>query len=141
MVAAPWSDGAAGSGHGQGRRTENRSDEKKDLVGVSEEYLRDRLARFQGYRQILQKRADDYQAQIEACKAEVASKEIDADQPNKVMVQEASKSSADRAQVNSFMCAFVKPGASLQGLMMNAFAKVGCRFRTSAWTRTWLRPR
>src|SRR6185312_7894072 len=49
-------------------------DEKKDLVAVSQEYLRDRLQRFQGYRTILQKRADEFGEKIEACSAQLATK-------------------------------------------------------------------
>src|SRR5690606_24805551 len=35
-------------------------DEKKQLVGLSEEFLKDRLQRFQGYKTILQKRSDEF---------------------------------------------------------------------------------
>lgn len=98
-------------------------DEKNALVGVSEEYLRDRLMRFGGYKTILQKRADEYQSKIEECKAELATKEMDANQPTKVMVQEAPKATSDKAAINQYMCSYVKSGASLQSLMLNAFAK------------------
>lgn len=98
-------------------------DEKKDLVGVSEEMLKDRINRFQGYKQILQKRADDFQERIETCKAEVATKEMDSNQPSKVMVSEMPKASAERPEINKFMCSFVRQGASLQAFMLNAFAK------------------
>lgn len=98
-------------------------DEKQELVGVSEEYLRDRLQRFGGYKQILQKRADEYQDRIEECKTDLGKREVDNDQPSKVTVQEAPKATADRAAINQYMCGFVKPGASLEALMLNAFAK------------------
>jgi hypothetical protein len=98
-------------------------DEKKDLVGVSEEFLKDRLQRFQGYKAILQKRADDYQHQIETCKGEISTRELDTNQSSKVMVQEMPKASVDRAGLNEFMCSYVKSGASLQQLMMACFAK------------------
>ncbi|MBX3022267.1 MAG: hypothetical protein KF799_11395 [Bdellovibrionales bacterium] len=98
-------------------------DEKKDLVGVTEEYLKDRLARFTGYKTILQKRSDEFAEKIETCKAELAAKDMDANESNKVMVQEAPKASSDRAAINQYMCGFVRSGASLQALMMNAFAK------------------
>jgi hypothetical protein len=98
-------------------------DEKKELVGVSEEYLKDRLTRFQGYRTILQKRYDEFASQIEACKGQLASREMDASQPTKVMVQEVSKANFDKTNINQFMCGFVKKGASLQSFMVNAFAK------------------
>lgn len=98
-------------------------DEKKELVGVSEEFLKDRLQRFQGYKAILQKRSDEFSEKIETCKAEVTTKEMDTNQPNKVMVTEVPKSSTDRTQINEFMCGYVRSGASLQSFMLNAFAK------------------
>lgn len=98
-------------------------DEKSDLVGVSEEYLKARVSRFQAYDHILKKRQDDFENQISSCKAELASKELDADQPSRVMVQEASKVTADKSSVNQFMCGFVRQGAGLQSLMLNLFAK------------------
>lgn len=98
-------------------------DEKKELVGVSEEFLRDRIMRFQGYKTILQKRSDEFEAQIESCKSTLASKELDASQPSKVMVQEVAKANYDKVSINKFMCGFVKRGASLQNFMINAFAK------------------
>jgi len=98
-------------------------DEKKELVGVSEEYLRDRVMRFQGYKTILQKRSDEFTSQIESCKSSLASKELDSSQPSKVMVQEVSKANYDKLAINKFMCSYVKRGASLQNFMINAFAK------------------
>lgn len=98
-------------------------DEKKDLVGVSEEYLKDRYQRFLGYKMILQKRADEFQDKIEACKSDLATKEMDASQSTKVMVQEAPKFTIDKAAINQYLCGFVHSGASLQGLMLNLFSR------------------
>lgn len=98
-------------------------DEKKNLVGVSEEFLKDRLQRFQGYKIILQKRSDEFEEKIATCKSELATKELDANEPGKVMVTDVPKASVDRPAVNQFMCSFVRSGASLQSLMINAFAK------------------
>ena len=97
--------------------------EKKELVGVSEEYLKDRLQRFQGYRQILQKRSDEFEERIQSCKADLATKELDTAQSNKVMVSEAPKSIAAGKKIHQFMCGFVRPGASLKTLMLNAFSR------------------
>ncbi|MGE0526588.1 MAG: hypothetical protein AB7G93_15515 [Bdellovibrionales bacterium] len=97
-------------------------DEKKELVGVSEEYLRDRLNRFRGYKLILQKRADEFTDRIASCKSELASKEHDTNQPTRVMVQEVPKASVDKEEINKFMCGFVRSGASLKGFLLNAFA-------------------
>lgn len=48
-------------------------DEKDKLVGVSEEFLKDRLQRFRGYNSILQKRQDEYEEKVAICKAELRS--------------------------------------------------------------------
>jgi hypothetical protein len=53
-------------------------DEKDKIVGVSEEFLKDRISRFQQYRAVLQKREDEYQEKLEICDAELAAKEHDA---------------------------------------------------------------
>jgi hypothetical protein len=42
-------------------------DEKGDLVGLTEEYLRDRLDRFQKYRKILTDRRSDVQTDLDIC--------------------------------------------------------------------------
>lgn len=98
-------------------------DEKKDLVGVSEEYLKDRIQRFQTYKMILQKRSDEFQEKIDQCNQDVATKELDSNQPSKVMVTDVPKGSVEKPEVNKFMCGYVREGASLQSFMMNAFAK------------------
>ncbi|MGZ3723564.1 MAG: hypothetical protein ACXVA9_11565, partial [Bdellovibrionales bacterium] len=72
---------------------------------------------------ILQKRADEFEEKIEACNADAMTKKMDAAASSKVLVTEAPKSSFDRAAVNEFMCGYVRPGASLENFMLNAFAK------------------
>ncbi len=42
-------------------------DEKGDLVGLTEEYLRDRMDRFQGYRKILSERRNEVNTDLEIC--------------------------------------------------------------------------
>ena len=49
-------------------------DEKDKIVAISEEFLRDRLSRFQKYRQILLKRQDEYEEKLEICDADLKSK-------------------------------------------------------------------
>jgi len=97
-------------------------DENKDLVGVSQEYLRDRLQRFQGYKIILQKRSDEFEEKIEACNSTAMTKQVDTSQSSKVLVNEAPKATVDSGAINEFMCGFVRPGASLENFMINAFA-------------------
>lgn len=48
--------------------------EKEKLVGVSEEFLKDRIERFRGYRGVLQKRQDEYEEKVQICKAELKAR-------------------------------------------------------------------
>jgi hypothetical protein len=49
-------------------------DEKAKLVGVSEEYLKDRITRFRDYRNVLHKRQDEYEDKVAICKAELRAR-------------------------------------------------------------------
>jgi hypothetical protein len=49
-------------------------DEKDKIVAVTEEFLKDRIARFNGYRQTLMKRQDEYEEKLEICDAEMKAK-------------------------------------------------------------------
>ncbi len=49
-------------------------DEENNLVAVSEEYIKDRIARFRGYKQTLMKREDEYQEKTDICKAEIKTR-------------------------------------------------------------------
>ncbi len=53
-------------------------DDKKQLIGVSEEFLKDRIERFKQYKLVLQKRQDEYEDKVEVCKAEFKSRQADA---------------------------------------------------------------
>lgn len=48
-------------------------DEKSKLVGVSEEFLKDRIERFRGYKKVLIQRQDEYEEKVQICKAEYKS--------------------------------------------------------------------
>lgn len=58
-------------------------DEQNKLVGVSEEFLKDRLGRFRNYKTILMKRQDEYEDKLSICKAELASRKFDAQKAEK----------------------------------------------------------
>lgn len=49
-------------------------DEKEKIVGVSEEFLKDRIARFRKYKQTLTKRQDEYEEKLEICDASLKAK-------------------------------------------------------------------
>ncbi|MBN8537235.1 MAG: hypothetical protein J0M15_09280 [Deltaproteobacteria bacterium] len=50
-------------------------DEKDKLVGLSEEFLKDRIERFKGYKQVLMKRQDEYEEKVQICKAELKAQQ------------------------------------------------------------------
>lgn len=52
-------------------------DDKNKLVGVSEEFLKDRIQRFKGYRDILEKRQDEYDEKVAICQTELRSRQTD----------------------------------------------------------------
>lgn len=52
-------------------------DEKEKLVGVSEEFLKDRLVRFRGYRNTLEKRQDEYDEKLAICQTDLKAKKFD----------------------------------------------------------------
>lgn len=58
-------------------------DEKDKIVGLKEEYLKDRIERFRGYRNVLEKRQDEYETKIEVCQAELKSRKFSAKSEDK----------------------------------------------------------
>lgn len=53
-------------------------DEKEKIVGVKEEFLRDRITRFKKYRTVLEKRQDEYEDKLAVCQAELKSRKFEA---------------------------------------------------------------
>lgn len=49
-------------------------DEENKLVGVTEEFLADRIKRFKTYKNVLTKREDEYEEKVAICKAELKTK-------------------------------------------------------------------
>lgn len=52
-------------------------DETDRIVAVSEEFLKDRIVRFQGYKKVLQKREDEYEEKLAICDAAIRAKEFE----------------------------------------------------------------
>jgi len=50
-------------------------DEQNKLVAVTEEFLKDRIERFRGYKKLLNKRQDEYEEKVAICKTELKSKQ------------------------------------------------------------------
>ncbi|HEY8270014.1 MAG TPA: hypothetical protein VIG33_03945 [Pseudobdellovibrionaceae bacterium] len=59
-------------------------EEKKKIIGVSEEFLKDRLERLKSYRTVLMARQDEYETKIQVCDLELRSK-----QPNSAKIKPA----------------------------------------------------
>ncbi len=51
-------------------------DEDKKLVGVTEEFLHDRIVRFKGYKNLLNKRQDEYEEKAAICNTELNSRKM-----------------------------------------------------------------
>jgi hypothetical protein len=75
-------------------------DEEDKIVGVSEEFLKDRITRFKKYNALLQKREDEYQEKLEICDTEVAAKEHDLAQKKKSAQAGKMKKSATAVPVD-----------------------------------------
>ena len=58
-------------------------DEEKKLVGVSEEFLKDRIDRFKGYKSVLMKHQDEYDEKVAICKTDLNAKKSRADSDTK----------------------------------------------------------
>ncbi|MBK9295040.1 MAG: hypothetical protein IPM57_11490 [Oligoflexia bacterium] len=52
-------------------------DEEKNLVAVSEEFIKDRIKRFKQYKRLLMKRQNEYNEKLDICKAELKSRKYD----------------------------------------------------------------
>lgn len=50
-------------------------DEQNKLVAVTEEFLKDRIDRFRGYKKLLNKRQDEYEEKVAICKTELKAKQ------------------------------------------------------------------
>lgn len=63
-------------------------DERDKIVGVSEEFLRDRMDRFRRYRQVLMGRQDEYEEKLQICDAAVRSKQYEMEQKKAAQEQQ-----------------------------------------------------
>ncbi len=72
-------------------------DEKQELVGVSEEFLKDRIERFKKYKVVLQKRQDEYEEKVDICKNDLSQKRAEL----KVKEDEAKKLGAPQGNAPS----------------------------------------
>jgi hypothetical protein len=57
-------------------------EDKKRIVGVTEEFLKDRLARFKEYQRTLQSRQDEYETKVKMCEMELQQQKVKAVKQN-----------------------------------------------------------
>jgi hypothetical protein len=102
-------------------------DESGNLVGISDEFLKDRIERFNAYQDILEKDKDFYDDKTQVCQALIEEKKFDAKAIAKLdsdVTKEAKvvKAYVDPmiAQMDTYLCAYVKPGASLKEMITHA---------------------
>jgi len=67
-------------------------DEEDKLVGVSEEFLKDRIKRFKQYKMVLQKRQDEDNERVEICDTELKARKYEAEQKKKKQAKSSSLS-------------------------------------------------
>lgn len=75
-------------------------DEKERIVGVSEEFLKDRINRFKEYKRILQKRQDEYEEKLEICDAAVAAKKHEVEEKAKKPDSAAASAESKESMAN-----------------------------------------
>ena len=102
-------------------------DEKGNLVGSSDEFLKERIERFNGYQDILEKDKDFYDDKIQVCQAMIEEKKFDAKTVAKLDSDVSKEIKEVKAyvdplvvQMNTYFCAYVKPGASLKEMISHA---------------------
>ena len=55
---------------------------KEKLIGVSQEFLKDRITRFKNYKRILQKGEDEYRDKVDKCETDLKSQIFKRDKEN-----------------------------------------------------------
>lgn len=75
-------------------------DETEKIVGVSEEFLKDRITRFRKYKGLLQKREDEYQEKVEICDTELDAKTHDMKEKKSAKKAKATEEAADATEMN-----------------------------------------
>jgi hypothetical protein len=58
-------------------------DKKDQIIGVSQEFLKDRINRFKEYKRVLQKREDEYQEKVDICEAQLKANQHAQKEANK----------------------------------------------------------
>ncbi|QDK38770.1 hypothetical protein [Bdellovibrio sp. NC01] len=97
-------------------------DEKKNLVAISTDYLKDRIRRFENYKATYKKRKDWYETQIKICNANVNRKNYKAKQAA-LDLSKYPQIVNTTSELDQYVCRYVKQGAKLNDLVKVALNK------------------
>jgi hypothetical protein len=95
-------------------------DEKKNLVAVSTDFLKDRIRRFENYKETYQQRKDWYSEQIKICDANLNSKAAKAKMA--LDLKQYPKIVNTEVDMDNYICNYVHQGAKLRDLIKKAQA-------------------
>ncbi|HEX7675198.1 MAG TPA: hypothetical protein VF412_13570 [Bdellovibrio sp.] len=94
-------------------------DEKKNLVAVSTDYLKDRIRRFENYKATYKQRKDWYETQIKICNANVDRKTYKTKQAA-LDLSKYPQMVNTTSEMDQYICRYVKQGASMNALIKKA---------------------
>lgn len=97
-------------------------DEKKNLVAISTDYLKDRIRRFENYKETYKKRKDWYETQIKICNANLERKNFKAKQAS-LDLSKYPPIANTTSELDQYVCRYVKQGAKLNTLVKIALEK------------------
>ncbi|MDG0815757.1 YajG family lipoprotein [Bdellovibrio svalbardensis] len=97
-------------------------DEKKNLVAVSTDYLRDRIRRFENYKATYKKRKDWYETQVKICNANLERKTYNAKQA-KLDLSKYPPITNTTSELDRYVCRYVRQGAKMNDLVKTALSK------------------
>ncbi|HWU43306.1 MAG TPA: hypothetical protein VN132_07710, partial [Bdellovibrio sp.] len=96
-------------------------DDKKNLVAVSTDYLRDRIRRFENYKATYRQRKDWYETQIKICNANLDNKTYKAaKQAEAAALAKYPPIANTTADMDQYICRYVRQGAKMNDLVKMA---------------------
>lgn len=98
-------------------------DEKKNLVAVSTDYLKDRIRRFENYKATYKQRKDWYETQVKICNANLDRKTYKANQKAALDLAKYPPITNTTADLDQYVCRYVRQGAKMNGLVKMALQR------------------
>lgn len=92
-------------------------DEKKNLVAISTDYLKDRIRRFENYKATYKQRKDWYETQIKICTANIDRKTFKANKQAALDLSKYPSLVNTNADLDQYLCRYVRSGAKMNDLV------------------------